>query len=246
MELGLKLWSTNTDLVFRARALVHEGIFSYLEITVVPGTTPRPFADTGIPCVIHAPADRFGIDIALPEGAGAARDALAECSRWADALDAEHIILHPGSESLDNAVAFLAGVNDTRICIENMPRAGLGGEHLIGATKDELSALLGGKFRFCLDLNHAVKAAAAEGVEYHRFIRDLIPLSPVMFHLADGHSAVLTDEHLPIGTGDYDMGFLLQCITESPSQRVTLETPRMATHSLNEDRRAAEAIARFL
>jgi endonuclease IV len=246
MELGLKLWSTNTDLVPKARALVREGIFSYLEIAVVPGTNPNPFADTGIPCVIHAPADRFGIDIAQPARAGAARDALAECSRWADSLDAEHIILHPGSESLENAAAFLEGVTDTRVCIENMPRAGLGGEHLVGATSEELSVLLGGKFGFCLDLNHAVKAAAAEGVEYHRFIRDLLTLSPVMFHLADGHAAVLTDEHLPIGAGDYDMGFLMRCITDNPQPWVTLETPRTALHSLDEDRRAAEAIARFL
>ena len=246
MELGLKLWSTNTDLVPEARALVQEGIFSYLEITVVPGTKSRPFAQAGVPCVIHAPADRFGFDIARPEKAVAGRKTLTECSRWADLLGADRIILHPGSESLPDALTFLAGVTDTRVCIENMPRAGLNGEHLIGATKEELSALLGERFSFCLDLNHAVKAAGAEGAEYHRFIQDLLILNPVMFHLADGHIAVVTDEHLPLGAGDYDMGFLVRCIADGPSPRVTLETPRTALHSLDEDRRAAEAIARFL
>jgi deoxyribonuclease-4 len=246
MELGLKLWSSNTHLLEEASLLVEEKVVAFIEVSVVPGTDPSPFADTHVPYVVHAATERHGVDIGNPLVHAPTRRALEESIRWADILGAEIIILHPGSGDLGESLAFLRDLRDDRLCIENMPRAGLGGETLTGATREELTALLGNRFRFCLDLNHAVKAAASEGAEYHAYIRDLLTLTPVIFHLADGHTGVPTDEHLPIGSGDYDIGFMVRCVAESPAPRVTLETPRTMMGSLDEDRAAAEAVARYL
>jgi deoxyribonuclease-4 len=246
MELGLKLWSSNTHLLEEASRLVGEKVFAYIEVSVVPGTDPSPFVDTHVPYVVHAATERNGIDIGNPRLRATNVRALHDCIRWADMLGAERIIVHPGSGNLADALDFLRDISDDRICIENMPRAGLGGETLIGAGREELNALIGERFGFCLDLNHAVKAAASEGVEYHAYIRDLLTLTPVIFHLADGHGAVPADEHLPIGAGDYDIGFMVRCVAESSAPRVTLETPRASMGSLDEDRAAAEAIARYL
>ena len=91
--------------------------------------------------------------------------------------------------------------------------------------------LLGaGEFGFCLDLNHAAKAAISMNVDYKQFIPKMIELNPVMFHISDGMLNNGLDEHLTIGEGEYDMKFLSDKIG---IQQVTFETPRKS--GLNDD-----------
>ena len=57
-------------------------------------------------------------------------------------------------------------------------------------------------------------------------------LEPRVFHVSDGMLSGERDEHLGIGKGEYDFGFLMECV--GGKELVTLETPRIQK-SLDED-----------
>ena len=77
-RIGLKLWSTNTDpLADAAARLFEDGVFAYIELFVVPGSSEtlpawtRLHADYGIPFVIHNAHTAQGFNLAKREMEGA-------------------------------------------------------------------------------------------------------------------------------------------------------------------------------
>jgi len=226
IRFGIKIWSGDTDLLEPAADLIRRGIFHYLELTPIPGTDIRPFLGRGIPYIIHAPTEQFGMNIADPRQWKQNRALIATALDWAGPLDAEFAILHPGYGHPYDAHEFLGTLSDPRILIENMPGTGLSGEAMVGASVEEVKYLMGGDFGFCLDLNHAIKAAVSQKVDYRALIREFISLKPSVFHIADGTLTNEKDEHLPIGEGEYDIAFLKCCIEGQGDALVTLETPR--------------------
>jgi deoxyribonuclease-4 len=107
-----------------------------------------------------------------------------------------------------------------------MPKVGLGGEDMVGFSPEQVKQLCGDRFRFCLDLNHAVKASSAMERPYESLIKEFMDLAPCVFHIADGFQEIHYDEHLAIGEGDYDMRTLLDSLSSIDTIRLTLETPR--------------------
>ena len=84
----------------------------------------------------------------------------------------------------------------------------------------------------CLDFEHAVKAA----VDYKEYVQGFMGLEPKMFHVSDGTLSEEKDEHLGIGEGEYDFGFLMGCIYNNRTMNyLTLETPRTKSNSLDCD-----------
>lgn len=244
-QFGLKLWSTNTQLLEPAAALVRQGRFQYIELSIVPGTESAPFQSYDLPYCIHITTDLHGVNIASRDSRAGSMKQIAECIGWADRLDAHHLILHPGVGKIEEALRFLRDLDDDRILIENMPRSGIHSEELVGYSPGQVQQLAGGKFGFCLDLNHAVKAAFSLKVPYLSLIREFLELRPAMFHISDGHSTNGIDEHLPIGAGDYNMLALLRCVRDAGELPITLETPRVDLSSLSEDLVNLEAIKHF-
>lgn len=223
---GLKLWSSNNDLLDDVAMLIKPNLFQYIELTPIPHTVIDPFLALDIPYIIHITTERHGVNIADKEKRGFNLEIINHCIEWADKLNAKYLILHPGFGAVDNAVEFLEEINDNRILIENMPVVGLDNESLIGYDSEQIKMLVGEKFGFCLDLNHAIKAAISLDTPYQEFIIELMKLSPKMFHISDGRLDQEKDEHLNIGEGEYDFKFLMGCIGNNDSKYVTLETPR--------------------
>ena len=141
------------------------------------------------------------------------------------------MILHPGFGNIEHAVEFLQEINDERILIENMPMIGLGDENLIGHNPDQIKMLIDNKFGFCLDLNHAVKAAISQNMPYQQLIDQFIKLGPKVLHIADGMLDQEKDEHLDIGKGEYDFKFLMNSVLKSRAKYLTLETPKTSPNS---------------
>ena len=110
-----------------------------------------------------------------------------------------------------------------------MPKVGLGGETMIGYSPEQIKELIGdGDMGLCLDFGHTVKAAVSRGVDYKVYVKGFIGLEPRFFHASD--------EHLGIGEGEYDLGFLMGCVKEMSANRlVTVETPRFNSNSLADD-----------
>lgn len=234
MKFGLKLWSTDTELTDQAIHLIDEKIFDYIELFVVPDTQISPFI-IDVPYAIHIPHEKFGVNIGERSKKEYNLQKINESIRWADALNAKYLILHPGVSRMENTIDFLETIDDKRILIENMPKLGLRGEKMVGYTPEQIKSLMGDKFGLCLDLNHAIKASVSLRASYKELIEEFLKLNPKMFHISDGKLNNEKDEHLNIGEGDYDFEFLTRCVKEAKSKCVTLETPRAKLNSFEED-----------
>lgn len=239
MNFGLKLWSTNEGMIERAGELIKEGFFQYIELTPIPGTKIDPFLSYNLPYTIHITTERHGLNIADQNKKDFNLELINNSLFWADQLNAEILILHPGFGRLQDAIEFLEHVSDTRILIENMPKIGLNNEEMLGYSLEQIRELTGSKFGFCLDMNHAVKAALGLGIDYKSFVKDFFILKPSYFHLSDGCLTNCLDEHLTIGGGEYDFEFFSSCLclekNLEKNNYITLETPRTDLMSFDED-----------
>ncbi len=212
MKFGLKLWSTNSNLLNKAGELIENDNFQYIELTPIPNTEITPFLNYDLPYIIHITTERHGLNIADRAAKQFNLKIIGHCINWADKLNAKYLILHPGFGLIDNAMDFLGYINDKRILIENMPKIGLNRESMIGYTPEQIKELIVNKFGLCLDLNHAIKAAVSLKISYKEFIEEFLKLNPKMLHISDGKLNNEKDEHLNIGEGDYNFEFLMNCI----------------------------------
>ena len=234
MKFGLKLWSINIDLIDQAVHLIDEKVFDYIELMVIPDSEIKPFL-IDVPYIIHIPHEKFGVNIGDPAAKEYSLQKINESITWADKLNAKHLILHAGHGSMQHATDLLRGLSDSRLLIENMPKVGLGGEAMIGYSPAQIEELIGDSdMGLCLDFGHAVKAAVSLGVDYKEYVQGFMELEPKVFHVSDGMLSGERDEHLGIGEGEYDLGFLMGCAERNNSALVTLETPRIRK-SLEED-----------
>src|SRR5450759_2836086 len=181
MKLGLKLWSSNVDILPQAEELISRDIFQFIELTPVPNTDMAPFLEIKAPYIIHGSIDRFGFNFADKQKQEINFKRILECIDWVNALRAKYCVIHPGYGFIDDALDFLSMLDDRRILIENMPKYGLGGEDMIGFSPEQVKQLIGDKFGFCLDLNHAIKASISMGISYKDYIKDFLKLNPQLF-----------------------------------------------------------------
>lgn len=234
-RFGLKLWSLNHNLLNEAKKLIEEDFFHYIELLVVPNTEISFFQRVKVPYIIHITHENYGLNIADNRKWEANLRTVYFCLRWADKLRAKYLVLHPGFGEINKAIRFLEKIDDKRILIENVPKVGLNQERMIGFNPKQIRELIGRKFGFCLDFNHAVKSAVSLKKDYKKHIEDFLKLSPKMFHISDGILEDEKDNHLNIGEGEYDFNFLADCIKKSQAKYITLETPRANLSSFEED-----------
>jgi deoxyribonuclease-4 len=234
IRFGLKLWSTNTYLIDQAIQLIDEKTFDYIELFVVPDTKIDPFK-IDVPYIIHIPHHKFGVNMGESSSKKYNLEKINESISWADKLNAKYLILHAGHGSMESAVDLLSEVIDNRLLIENMPKVGLNDEKMIGYSPEQIQELISiNKAGLCLDFGHAVKAAVSLGLDYNEYVQGFMGFEPNIFHLSDGWLCEERDEHLSIGDGEYDLGFLMGCVEGSGAKMVTMETPR-EEKSLDED-----------
>jgi len=234
LKFGLKLWSTNIDLIDQAIQLIDEKTFDYIELFVVPETKMDLF-ELDVPYIIHIPHHKFGVNIGESSLKKFNLEKINESICWADKLNAEYLILHAGHGSMVSALNLLGEVTDNRLLIENMPKMGLNDEKMIGYSPEQIEEMISiNNAGLCLDFGHAIKAAVSLGVEYKEYMQGFMDFEPKVFHVSDGRLDEERDEHLSIGDGQYDFRYFMQCIEKSGSTIVTLETPRI-NKSLDED-----------
>lgn len=86
--------------------------------------------------------------------------------------------------------------------LENKPRLGLGDEHCLGSSPEEMRTLLAETgCGFCLDVRHAFAYAAWAGRKWWVVIEEFVRLEPCLWHAADGIADSKTDSHDHIGDG---------------------------------------------
>jgi len=232
IKFGLKLWSTNINLIEEASGLINDDYFNYIELTFIPNTEVNPFKKKNISYILHLPTNNHGFNIGIAKRIKEKIKIIKEGIKWADQLNSKYIIIHPGFGSLNDAKSILKKIKDKRIIIENMPKYGLKHEDMLGYNPEQIEELKMNKFGFCFDLNHAIKAAVSLNYDYKDFINKFSKIKPDLFHISDGKLNIEIDEHLQINEGDYDWDFLINYIKKSGCEYITLETPRK---TLNDD-----------
>jgi deoxyribonuclease-4 len=208
-------------------------IIDYIELSVIPNTQVAPFSELAGDYILHIPQEKFGINLADKLQTESNSNILNLCFQWADILNAKFLIIHPGFGEEETVLKNLEEINDDRIILENMPKVGINQEKMIGFSPKSMVKLMGSKFGFCFDINHAIKAATSLRVDYKEFLPSFLSLNPKIIHISDGRSRLEIDEHLNIGKGDFDWDFILQQILESNCDWVTLETPHIDSLSTN-------------
>jgi len=243
IKYGLKLRTSESRLMKDAERLIDKGIFDYAELLIDPKNPDiAPFSEFDLDYVIHCPHENHGVDIGNQEQNDFTLKMLDISQRFADELNANIVILHAGTGSLENAKNVLSSCNDSRITLENMPKVGINGEACLGYTAETMKALVSSRFGICIDFGHAIKASMTLKIDYKKIIQEFLKIKPRIFHISDGNFNTEKDEHLNIGAGAYDFKYFRNCIYNNPSKFVTLETPRQNNMSLEENVKNVEAL----
>ena len=223
MKIGLKLWSVNTDAYLReAGRLYADGVFSYIELFVVPDTLDtldawhRLHEERSVPFVIHNAHAAAGFNLADRSAEVRNREICAQTRKFADALDARYVIFHGGVDgSIEETSRQLKALEEPRALLENTPVKPLpnkaGVTSCRGATIDDIGHVLAATgCGFCLDVGHAICAANAQGLEPYSYIAELSRrFKPAMFHLSDVvDMSSPYDAHPHLGTGALDIARL--------------------------------------
>lgn len=229
---GLKVWSTNCHYEKAIRDLWLENVMQYIEIYVLPGTAKntvffwqRMRKELGIPLIVHAPHYSHGLCLSCSEREASNRELLEESFWFADGVEAEIVIIHPGvNGDILETVRQVKLFWDERLYLENKPRYG-NGENLLcnGALPEEIALVIEETgIKFCLDIGHAITAANGFGVDPWEMLTAFFVLRPSLLHLTDGHWNGVVDEHLHFGEGDFPLQEIVKKIKRAGLSHVAI------------------------
>lgn len=233
-RIGLKLYSTNTDLIGEARALKGE-FLDYVELYVMPGShndTIRAWKEFDVPYVIHAPHSFHGVNLARRELRETNAIHIREARDFADSLKADLIIVHGGhSGSINETIEQIRRISDVRLVLENQPNIGLFDEICVGWSPEEFRREVRGHVDgMALDFGHASCAARSLHRDVMQIIAEFMPFNPRIFHMSDSDGLSEQDQHRNLGEGNLHLLPFLEILPENAL--LTIETPRRAARGL--------------
>lgn len=241
-NLGLKLWSINTDFYLNeAKRLYENNIFDYIELYVVPNTLEHltKWENSNIPFIIHCPHFAHGFNLAKIEKKESNRKIFDEVQKYADTLDVPYIVIHGGIDgNIQETAKQLASFKEPRALIENKPYIALpnrmGGNFCRGYNIDEIQLVIDtANCGFCLDFGHAICAANSLAKEIYTYINEFIKLKPKMFHLTDMEDVTSEyDSHPHLGAGELNIDKIRQLLPKDAI--ITIETVKNSKTDLTD------------
>lgn len=214
-KFGLKLWSTNTNYAEEIERLTSSNTIDYIELYTVPDSDSNiEFWKTiQIPFIIHCAHSMHGFNLSVRESEERSGRLFDSALRSYTGLRAHYLIIHPGvggtaaetirqlSKLLENRI----DIEPRRILVENKPLRTLTDDSSVGADPDEIALIVGKTAAgFCLDVTHAIKFALASARDWVTVLERFMLLAPSVIHLGDGSMERMKDEHLHIGSGNFD------------------------------------------
>lgn len=236
-EFGLKLWSMdfikNKEFVVSAERALKDGEFGYLELFALPDTFDLVQSSVqifkGVKTVIHAPHSRQNLNPSDATLLEVNRKKIYDSQRFADLLNAEIIILHPGYRvgfgGLEENLRQFQAFAEPRLAVENLP-------YTCSSTHNDLEGVTPGEIKrfidevhcqFCLDFSHAICGANHFNKDIYKTLNEFKSLKPCMYHLCDGDAVSTVDAHLHYGEGNYDLRRLVLDYT-TENAMITMET----------------------
>lgn len=238
-KLGLKLWSINDNYVEKAKRLYDNGNYDYIELFSVPDSFNDYiylWKSLNIPFLIHAPHFMHGVNFAKEECFEQNIKRAREAQNFADELNAEYIIFHPGiAGKTEETVRQLNIISDSRSLIENKPYFTVLGDGYIcnGNSPEEIKYIIdNAKVGFCLDIGHCFCSANAKNIKPYDYLKEFLELNPKMFHLTDNDFLSSIDKHWHFGEGNFDVKKILKHLTLK--SKITLETRKNSKENLDD------------
>jgi deoxyribonuclease IV len=235
--LGMKVWSTNTLLIPEIVKFYREGRIDYIELTCIPDSfkdTASKWSTSGLSFVIHAPHSMLGLNFSREEMEHQNARLALESLRMADALEANAVIFHPGTNgSTDETIRQVKKIHDSRMILENKPYRGLDGSVCVGSLPVDLKLMCSVlNLRFCLDFGHAIASANSHQINVLDLISEFVQLKPMMYHLTDGLFDSELDHHEMYGKGTFPLKQLMGFIPNGA--HVTDEAKRRDNNCLDD------------
>ena len=235
---GLKLWSrnfiNNKKLCKEVEKTLKEGVFDYWELFALPDTYDVVKKDIesafrGIRTVIHAPHSIQNLNPSDADSFSDNQRKLSDSQKFADLLDADTIILHPGvmmgKNDLEENIRQFKLFNEPRLTVENLPLL-CSSTHrtMVGVKPSEIKQIIDEtKCQFCLDFAHAICGANSYHCDVYQILDDFKKLKPKMYHLCDGYMDGIDDIHLHLGKGNYNLKRFVKDYTPQ-NATITMET----------------------
>ncbi len=201
----------------------------FVEVLIVPDVDIKPFLDMDFEYRVHCAHAGFGVNFSDPSKWGHNLDCVRQALEAAEALGSPTVVLHPSGDARGSSKEYakdaLSKIADMRILLENLPELNMGEEQRMCSTPEEMRDFLALGFGLCFDFSHAIASAAALNVDYKKFCDDFIALGTSYFHVTNGLVRSEQDLHLPLNEGEFDLGFIKDCVHKAKRPMVVLETP---------------------
>lgn len=238
-KIGLKLWSIGVNYIKDAVKLYNENFYDYIELYVVPNSYDqclKLWKDLKIPYIIHAPHFKHGMNLSKIDHLNNNIRLSNEAKKWADKLESEFIIFHPGTEGncRESAKQFKK-IYDSRIVVENKPYYTFKDKLIccVGYNFEEIRYILSEtNIGFCLDIGHAIAASNALELGALTIFDEMNKLDPVIYHLYDGDKNDVQDKHLNFGEGNYPFETIMNKINKK--SLITIETAKKSDDNLDD------------
>ncbi len=238
-KLGLKLFSINENYIKESLKLYGQKVYDFIELYVVPDSYENCInfcKRLTMPVIIHAPHFRHGVNLAKAEQFEQNMKLAREAQKFADELNAEYIIFHPGIAGDEKETARqLNIINDSRILIENKPYYTVlnDGNICNGHSPEQIKYIMDNtNLGFCLDIGHCFCSANAKNIQPYQYLKEFLALQPRMFHLVDNDITNSIDKHLHFGQGNYDIEKILNLLPDNA--KITLETTKDSKENLDD------------
>lgn len=241
MNLGLKLWSINTDYYLEeAKKLYNEGWFDYIELYMVPGTinTIEKWkmlrTENGIPFTLHAPHFVHGVNLADVQKERFNIEVFKEVDKFREEMNAEYVVVHPGIEgNIDETLRQLDIIKPQKMLVENKPFVAplYPDKECRGARIEEIKKVLENfDCGFCLDVGHALCTANSLKIPQYGYLKGFNSLNPDCYHLSGNYIDSEMDAHLHFNQGNYDLRKIFDII--NTDKNIAIETNKNSKESL--------------
>lgn len=239
MNLGLKLWSINTDnYLEQAKKLYQDGWYDYIELYVVPETidTINKWKELKIPFTLHAPHFVHGVNLADKEKASYNLRVFDEVEKFRIELEAQYVVVHSGMDgNINETIRQLKLIKPKNMLIENKPLIPPLKENSIcrGAYIEEIKEVIDEiGCGFCLDIGHAMCTANSLKIDPCEYLNKFQKLNPYCYHLSDNFVDSEKDGHMHLGKGNYDFARIFDII--DTNKNIAIETNKISKIDLED------------
>lgn len=242
-KIGLKLWSTNLFYAHIAESLYNDGVYDYIELSAIPNTFDETYSvwqKLKIPFIIHAPHFMQGLNFSDNSKYDENMAMSKETFKYANALDAEYIIFHPGiNGDYKETANQMAKLKDERVLVENKPyNIAVYGNGLkkddvcVGYNYQQIEYISNyANIGVCLDVGHCFCSANGTKIDKYQQLSSFVSLKPKMYHISDGDIDSNIDKHYSIGKGSYDFNKIFNILPKNIT--ITLETEKTSKENLD-------------